>query len=43
MTTIQIYACLSMQELRVPEEIREQSESVIIGGNALRVIRERVS
>ena len=35
------YACLNMEEERVPEEIREQS--VLISGDSARVIRELIS
>ena len=34
------YACLNMEEERVPEEIREQS--IMVGGNARDLIRELV-
>ena len=35
-----VYACLNMEEERVPEEIREQS--IMIGGNAHDLIRELI-
>ena len=35
------YACLNMEEERVPEEIREQS--ILIGGDSAQVIRELIS
>ena len=35
------YACLNMEEERVPEEIRERT--IMIGGDSAQVIRELIS